>query len=241
MNRIKILAALVALSAAGSIDAQESKAPKGTEIVSECRECKPAECAFCINFPKEYDLDLEPLITLGVRITQARNKPDPVSLMSIANELAAYEGASGKKATITAKALTEEALELAERRDVADELKAVAVMVTDGAMKKKFSEAATVAQKRDDEAEAAIKAGEKAKGIRRYLTVRNYSGRGNIRIYVNGRYRGTVGCGRTMRVYVGECPCRTTKLYGRLCGCSRNWGPRYVRQDFNNYTWTLRP
>ncbi len=68
--------------------------------------------ATTINFKKAYGLPFDSLATLGSRIDAARRKPDPVTLAHAASELAVAEKVSGKKASLTSKALLAESAEL---------------------------------------------------------------------------------------------------------------------------------
>ena len=158
-------------------DTNDSKNPASTkEVTSTPVKTEPATT---INFIKDLDLHFESLATLGSRIEEARRNADPVALATCANYLAAAETASGKKASLTAEALTKEAVELAKLRDESAELKAVATLVKDSSAE--LMPLAEKAAKREADELAAFKSGERPRGIIGYVTAVNNTG---YRVYV---------------------------------------------------------
>src|SRR5262249_35713547 len=102
----------------------ESKAKEKDQQVVKSKAAKYTP-ATAVNFKKAYGLPFDSLGTLGARVQAARRKPDPVALAHMAGELAVAEKVSGKKASLTSKALLAESAELARLRRQVAELKAV--------------------------------------------------------------------------------------------------------------------
>src|SRR5262245_57258274 len=97
--------------------------------------------AASVNFQKAYKLPLASLGTLGGRIDAARRAGDPVALAHAASELSIAEKVSGKKASLTSKALLGESAELAQLRKQVAELRATFAIhqqIADAETNKKF-------------------------------------------------------------------------------------------------------
>ncbi len=62
-----------------------------------------------------------------------------------------------------------------------------------------------------------------------------------IRVYINGRYRGTIPPWGDIYPFVGDHPEDITDLYA-VSTCGRfHWGPRSVYGSCGNYHWILDP
>jgi hypothetical protein len=169
----------------------------GKESVKTCG----AACS--VNFGKELGLALDFLDGIGHRISTARKGPDPVDLALCSQALEVAETVSGKKAPITSAQIRTEAIDLAKLRGYSQELTAVALIVPDANVKKELQTQATIADKREKEAQAALKSGEAPKELDGTLTVANHSGE-CVRIYVSGRYVGEVHPGQTASYHVHD-------------------------------------
>jgi len=201
---------------------KEKPRPKGETFKNEGKE---GALARTIDFPTDLGLDLPALATLGGRIDQARDLPDPVCLALAAKELEAAEKASGKKAGIKAEDLEKEAVAMATRRVKEPEIKMIKALVSGEEAQDKLGKAL-----------ARMK--ERSKGVMGYCTVVNTSGR-SIAVYINDNYLGWVPNNSENSFYVGNSPEDTTKLFAR--SGAKTWGPRYVGNAPQNYTWNLFP
>lgn len=209
---------------------------KTKEAASTPEKTEPATT---INFIKDLDLHFESLATLGGRIEEARRNADPVALATCATYLAAAETASGKKASLTADALTKEAVELAKLRDESAELKAVAALDKDASAE--LTPLAEKAAKREADERAAFKSGERPRGIKGYVTAVNNTG---YRVYVweDGHELGWVNPydTYTFNIRIGHGPNHNSVL-----NCRSEDGTYHYRYviDFTteNFTWTLNP
>jgi len=207
---------------------------KTKEATSTPEKTEPATT---INFIKALDLHFDSLATLGSRIEEARKNADPVALATCANYLAAAETASGKKASLTAEALTKEAVDLAKLRDESAELKAVATLVKDASAE--LMPLAEKAAKREADERAAFKSGERPRGIMGYVTAVNNTG---YRIYVweDGHELGWVNPydTYTFNVRIGHGPNHNSVLNCRSEDGSYHY--RYIVDGtVENFTWTL--
>jgi hypothetical protein len=222
------------LSAEGGYD---SKKPDSTrEATSTPVKTEPATA---VNFIRDLDLHFGSLATLGNQIEEARKNADPVALAASATYLAAAETASGKKARLTAEALTKEAVELARLRDESAELKAVAALVKDASTD--LMTLAEKAAKREADELAAFKSGERPRGINGYVTAVNNTG---YRVYVweDGHELGWVNPYRTytFNVRIGHGPGFNSVLNCRSEDGSYQY--RYIVDgNVQNFTWTLNP
>jgi uncharacterized protein (TIGR03000 family) len=197
--------------------------------------------ATAVNFKKALHLPFDSLGTLGARIEAARRKPDPVALAHAASELHVAEKVSGKKASLTSKAVLAEAAELARLRRQVAELKAVAAVdqqVSAEAAKVLFwkdqialSEATA---KRDRE---AVLSKELPKAGPRKILLNNYTTQ-YIDVYVNGSYKVQVlPGGSTWCVIEHKWDPTVLTAYGDED--ELNWGPRMIYGTFETYTWNL--
>jgi hypothetical protein len=217
------------LTMAGTAAPPDKQVPK-----EEKASGKVVPLATTIDFGAALGLDFPSLKALGARIEQARSAADPVGLAGAATELAAAEKAAGKKSPIPAAELFKEAVEMAGRRDVPEELQALSFLVSDAGVKKELQRQAGEAAKR----QKARAEGERPRGIRGSLTVYNNSGR-TVAIFINDHYVGNVGGNNEYSFYVGASPYNTTKLMART-GRYR-FGPMYISYPMHNYRWTLNP
>jgi hypothetical protein len=163
--------------------------------VSEHGKDSPCLGACLISFRKELGLSFDYLDALGLRIHEAAERPDPVDLAAAATSLAVAESVSGKKASVTADQLLDEAVKLAKQRENADELKAIALLVKDEDVKEEISELAEAA--RDKKREP----GEGSREIFGTLEVINHTNE-CLRILVDGRYVGEAHEGETALLHV---------------------------------------
>ncbi len=203
-------------------------------------EAKPhtGTLATTIDWGKTLGLNFPSLTTLGARIEQARSQADPVGLAAAAKELAAAETVSGKNAAITAADLLKEATELAKFRFDANELKAVALLIGDGADSLDLLGEAKKAAKFHAEQRKARQAGETTRGIRGQV---RFDSRVDafISCYVNGRYVGSMGPVGDVFCFVGDPGYLSTHLYARS-NDGRFWRMT-AHGDYDSFHWTLYP
>jgi len=230
-----LLGALAVLSLASMSWAEDKKAGPGEE-----KKCDKFQCACLVDFQGTFELPFEGLSTIGTRIDQARKACDPITLACCANELAAAEKVSGKKAAVTCADLYKECSEMAKRRGSSKELQAVALLLHDqaDAVKDLDKQVAKAKEREENEAKDA-KEGKKAKAIST-LAVRNYTNH-KIWIYVNDRRVGWVNPFGEYSYYVGQPSWQTTKLFGLSDDGTRKWGPSYFGEEYSTYTWSLYP
>lgn len=182
--------------------AQDAKSD-GSKVVhsnvADAKKCCGSACT--VNFAKELGLSLEYLDGIGHRISVARKSPDPVELALAAQALSVAEKVSGKKASITSEQVLTEAVDLVKLRGISSELSAVALLVPES--KADFEKQITIAKKREAEAKQKTAAGEGDKDLHGRLTVINHSGE-CLKIFVSGRYKGTVHEGETVSFHVHD-------------------------------------
>jgi hypothetical protein len=142
------------------------------------------------NFAETYGLEIESLLTLGNRLTDARMKADPVAIALVSTEMAVSEKVSGKKANLTSSDVMKEATDLAKLRSREKELAAVALLVKDQTAAKELADLADAAKRTEAERIAAFKSGERQKGVH-FLEVINNTHH-NLSIRVNGQHVGWV-------------------------------------------------
>lgn len=168
------------------------------------KDGKPCACqASTMNFCKELGVPLEYLNGLGNRIHQARRAPDPVELALSAQSLAVAEKVAGKKAPLTSDDVLKEALMLGKQRGISAELAALKTIVTDEKIQQELSKELASAKTREEEEKSAVKSGERTRALFGDLIVINHSGE-CLRIFVSGRYRGTVHEGQTGYIHVHD-------------------------------------
>lgn len=212
MSRSVLLAGLLLCSlplalVAADKEAKEPAQEVGKEEVIRCKlttdgkRCCGAACT--VNFSKELGLPLDYLSSIGHRISQARRTPDPVELAMAAQSLQVAEKVSGKNASITSEAVLKDAVDLAKMRAISSELAAVALVVTDDAARSELSKLAAAAKESEADKAAALKAGEETKELFGYLTVDNHTDE-CLRIFVSGRYKGTVHAGQRAYYHVHD-------------------------------------
>lgn len=222
-----IAACAVAVPSRADDKAKEDKGEKERTIVkTKHQKITP----FKADFHEVFNLGLPAVNSLPGRIIGARRNPNPIALALLSKEVQALEEVVGKKASITSTALADEAVKMAANRNIPAELRVVAKLLG-----KHKEEEKLLAQA--DKTEDAQKANAKSpKGITEYLIVRNNT-KYYARIYVNDVDRGIVGPYSSLRVYVGDSPFATTKLYADA-GVG-HWGPRNVSNAVANVTWDL--
>jgi hypothetical protein len=203
------------------------QAQQGKVIEAKAEKGKPAtEIMFC----HEFNLPFTSLCTLGGRIEAARMSPDPITLANCAQELAIAEKASGKKASLTSEALMKEAVELAMKRQIEAELKAISVMTTDDNTRQKLA---------DLQKQPAPGERDRTRGVRENLVIRNNSSQ-YVCVHYNGRELGEVppGTTRTFR-HIHDFSGDHFDLDGY--GCQGGRWRLHRHGDFNTFTWTLNP
>jgi hypothetical protein len=195
-----------------------------------------------INFKKTYNLPFDSLGTLGARIEAARRKPDPVALAHAASEMSVAEEVSGKKASLTSKALVQEAAQLAKLRQEVAELKA-----TFAVQKKIANEDANIAFWKKEIAKAekygqaekdAVLANELPKDGPRKILLNNYTTQ-YIDLWVNGRMKIQVPPGGSKWCVI-EHKSNPTVLTAYGNEDDSVWGPRNIFGAFKTYTWNLQ-
>jgi hypothetical protein len=215
--------------------AQEQEGKKQGQKLSEKSDMKKFIVATTVDFPSQLGLSFDSLRGLGARIEQARTAADPVGLANAAAELSIAEKVSGKEATIKSSELMKAAAEMARYRNQPDELKAVAMLITDDSTKEGLKEQAAKAEKLL--AERKGKEEERPRGIENELTVVNHTAY-YVSIYVNFNYRGTIAPHSYDSYYVGELPYETTYLYARAPGTAMDTS-KSVSGRYWNLTWNL--
>ncbi|MDB5389374.1 MAG: hypothetical protein JWM11_5020 [Planctomycetaceae bacterium] len=182
-------ATLVAMSVtAQAADTKAAEPPKVSPASAESK-ARVAEIT-PTDIGKSLQLSLPNVATLGQRIGAARKAPDPVTLALLAVELDAMEKISGKKAKLTADALTKEAIGLVKMRHRHTELLAVSAIL---AGKEGAGELPELAKKAESDHDARKKAqldGIEKKGLHT-LTVVNFTGM-FVHIHVHGVHHGEV-------------------------------------------------
>jgi len=221
--------------AGGKVSGEVGKG--GKKVIESKGEAKPS--AVTVDFPKALGLDFPVLTGLGARIEQARDQGDPVGLAAAARELAVAEEVGGKQAAVKSADLYKEAIEMAKRRAVPQELKAVAKLAGKAAdsksleMEAKRAEA-HIAKLLEDRKDP----NSKTRGIMGQLHV---DSRVNafIRVYVDGRYVGSMGPFGDIYPFIGQTPEETTFLSARS-NDGRTWN-NAVGRAVRNFTWVLYP
>jgi hypothetical protein len=191
-------AAVLALSLSAWADESQTKPTDTAEIRSKASEASEDPCfgACRVNFRKELGVNLEYLDFLGQQIHQARKSPDPVGLALAAQSLAVAEKVSGNKASVTSDKIMEDAVQLAVDRGFSEELTALATIVANNDIRKKLEKQAEIAQAQEEEERAKVASGEISKELFGTLQVVNHTSH-CLRVYMDGRYMGTVHSGRT--------------------------------------------
>jgi len=197
-------------------------------------KAQPYKTAVGINFGKELGLAFPSLATLGGRIEQARQLPDPVTLAVASRELAAAEQASGKEGSLKSAELSSEAAALAKARSNPKEMKAVAALLGDKG--KDLVAAATKAEEWLAKLKKDRESGAKERGLRGTLHVDSrYAGW--INVYVNGRNVGSIPPRGDIYPYINDNPWETTILFARSDD-GRTWRAE-LTGTWKGYTWVL--
>ena len=227
--------------------AQKDKADKavvkGKDKQKETTKATKRPRASSINFRKAYGLPLASLGTLGPRIDAARRAGDPVALAHAAGELAVGEKVSGKKASLTSKALLAEAAELAALRKEVAELKAtfaVHQQVADAETNVKFwKDQIALADSITKSEKDAIDRNELPTDAPRRVLVNNYTTQ-YIDIWVNGNYRLQITPGGSKWLTIDHKwnPTILTGYGNEDEGFT--WGPKRIFGTFKTYTWNLQ-
>ncbi len=198
--------------------------------------------ATAINFKKAYNLPFASLGTLGARIEAARRTPDPVALAHTASELAVAEKVSGKKASLTSKALVAEAAELARLRRQVAEMRATFAVQQQIANEEtdvnywnyQISLAEGIARRERD----AILSNELPGDAPRKLLLNNYTTQ-YIDLWVNGFYKMQIPPGGSKWCAIEHKTNPTTvTAYGNEDDAV--WGPRQLFGAYKTYTWNLQ-
>ncbi len=195
-------AAMLAIPMCVLADETEGKPTDEAVIRSKVSEDAVESClgACRVNFRKELGINLEYLDSIGQQIHAARKAPDPVGLALAAQNLAVAEKVAKKEASVTSEAVMAEAVKLAQLRGDSQELTALAMIVPDEAMQKKLAKQAEIASSQEEEERAKVAAGEVSRELFGTLQVINHSPH-CLRIYMDGRYMGTVHAGHTSRFH----------------------------------------
>jgi hypothetical protein len=198
--------------------------------------------ATAVTFNKSLGLSFDSLRTLGSRIETARRKPDPVALAHQAAELSVAEKVSGKKASVTSKALLQEAAELAAARKQEAELKALLQVSMQeqvaedniASLKAQISTAQQIAKQDreffDQKAEPTDKP--------RKVVANNYTSQ-YVDVYINGNYMAQLNPGSSQVFTISQRINPTTlKAYGNEDGDV--WNPAPIWGKFSKYTWNIQ-
>jgi len=228
--------ALLAFSVS-TVVADEPKANKGEAV--KMSKLEKAPTATTVDFAGSLKLPFTSLSSLGARIEQNRLEADPVGLASAAHELGVAEKVSGKKASLTADALKEEVVGLAKLRNQSKELEAVSLLLDDEHARADLQKLAQAAKKRESEEAAALREGEKGRGLQGTLTIVNLHDIG-MRVYVNGVYRGVTPAFQKGYYYVNNPPGTVSVFEVRYPdGSSRaRW---VLSEDVPSFRWNIDP
>jgi hypothetical protein len=226
--------AAIGLVAGGYAGAEDKKADSPQKV--ESKRVKGEVLAAAVNFPAAYGLGFESLRTVGSRIDQARAAVDPICLAGLARELAVAEEVSGKKASITADALSNEAIELATMRHESAELKALAIMFKGHDAAKDLEALSAKAKKSEEDDAKAAREGERSRGIRT-LVVQNGSN-DRVWIYANGKYLGYVNPYHDFTFHVGHGPTTNTQLTAKASD-GDTYRAKVVFGNYAKFTWNL--
>lgn len=206
LRRFVCLVTVLGLAAVGVCDESKKTAPpKEITLKSTIgKDAKKCACVGCtVNFGKELGVPLEYLSGLGHRVHQARLSPDPVELAMAAQSLAVAEKVAGKKASVTSDQILKEAVALGKVRGISAELAALTSIVSDESVKQELDKEMAAAKTREEENAAALETGEQTRELFGTLTVANHTTE-CLRIYVSGRYKGTVHAGDTIGIHVHD-------------------------------------
>lgn len=232
----RILASMLVLNGITGLSiAQDS----GNEIKKEESQAEDYTSAASIDFAAKLDLGFRSLATLGARIEQCRQAPDPVGLAAAAEELAVAEKVSGKQAGVTAEELRKSAIELAKLRGDQHELQAVAMLTGDRTAKKELQTEATKAAARAEELKAAAEAGEKSKGIYGQLIIDNQS-HYHVDIFYNGRSVGYANGHGHAHLHIHDHS--HSHVFDLVAKDHHgHYWRKHVHGDYNNFHWTIHP
>jgi len=202
MNTKYLLCGLfvLAICCPSYVNAEDKQEPEVIKSSIEKDVVESCLGACRVNFRKELGVDLEYLDSIGVDIHNARKTPDPVALALCAKGLAVAEQVSGKKASYTSTQVMQEAVKLAKLRGYSAELSGLAVLA-DAKDASDLKELAEVAKGAEEEARIATENGDASKELIGSLQVANHSHE-CLRIYMDGRYLGTVHEGHTQSFHV---------------------------------------
>jgi len=223
VKRTFVLLAVFALSGAvglgSAVRAFEDKETKKEDDKGTEDTGKKAPLAANVDFTT-LELGFSTLETIGSRIDAARLAASPITLASLANELAVAEKVAKKKAKLTSAELYKEATDLAKQRNIKKELEALSLLVQD-----KTSA--------DELKKLAAKPAEKSRALHGTLHVRNRSRR-DLHIYVDGKMIGRVRSGgeASFRVYDRG---RKTQLQARTRD-GHTYAREYVVGDHRDLT-----
>ncbi len=185
---------------------------------------------------------MDSLGTLGSRIDTARRLPDPVALAHAASELKVAEKVSGKKASLTSKALLAESAELARLRRQVAELRTVSAVHQQIANEETdihfWTNQIAMADQTAQQEKDAVLRNELPTGAPRKILINNYTTQ-YIDLWINGYYKMQVAPGSS-KWCVLEQKWSPTVLtaYGDEDD-SPTWGPRNIYGTFNTYTWNI--
>lgn len=202
MRRLTTLFGMLAIVASAGMQATADDKPETAEIKSTIGEDSVKSCigACHVNFRKDLGVTLQYLDSIGYTIHEARKTPDPVQLALCAKGLSVAEQVAGKKASVTADQVMQEAIQLARLRGFSAELSAVAKL-TDKETSADLNELAEAAKEAEAADREATEQGETSKELVGTLRVENHSHE-CLRIFVDGRYVGTVHEGHTRSFHV---------------------------------------
>lgn len=221
---------LVAAGACGVLLLAAAARGDGKKIDSKLQERTRAST---VNFAAELGLGFASLTGLGARIEAARDACDPAGLAAAAAELAVAEAVAEKSASVTAASIALEAAQLAKMRNIASELKAVALLSKDAAVSKDLLDLAAKAAA----AEAARQAGgaDRARGIGCKLFVYNQT-RHVLTCFVNGVNVGQLAPYAADWVWVGQSAAQTTHLRAE---CAAGAATDSVSGAVCDYHWNV--
>lgn len=230
-----VLSALAMMMLIGQTWAADEKKAEGEKSESFTTPVEKYVSATSIDFAKALDLSAPSVRTIGSRIEEARQAPDPIGLASTARELAAVEAATGKQASLKSSDVMKEAIALAKLRGRSAELKAVAALVSDQAAAEDLQVAAKKAEKAEAEKAARAKNGELSRGICGVLHVNNQTHQ-HMEIYYNGMNIGCVDGYSTGQFYLNDHNWMFNLEARGDCG---GYARRHVHGQMSHFDWTI--
>jgi len=226
MTMSKFCAAVMCVLTLTAIAAAQDKRKEDRQTITAKGE-KVGRAKF-IDFASELGMPITPLDSLGERIDNARLAAAPIELAVAAKLLAAVENASGKKASLTSKQITAEAVELAKQRGNRAELETLAQLVGGPAAK---DLQAVVEAAKDNQPEE----GEDPRDLDGDLIVDNHS-HSEVHVYVDGREVGHVPAHGIRRFHVHHAHHAVARDH-----FGHRWTAHFEYKHYHRYRMVINP